>query len=114
MVPRSDDVGYLVTKVHNGEIRTKRRVTDKDAVNQKLTVVIEDNRQPSRSATVNVNVEVANIFPEVLSECPDFTHDKEYNDNLTFYLILALAVVSLLFIFSIIGIISVKIYRWKQ
>ncbi|XP_071194241.1 protocadherin gamma-A11-like isoform X11 [Salvelinus alpinus] len=144
MVPRSADVGYLVTKVvavdvdsgqnawlsyklqkatdralfevglQNGEIRTIRQVTDKDAVKQKLTVIVEDNGQPSRSATVNVNVAVADSFPEVLSELTDFTQDKEYNNNLTFYLILALAVVSLLFIFSIIAIISVKIYRWKQ
>ncbi|KAM3867188.1 protocadherin gamma-A4-like [Diretmus argenteus] len=144
MVPRSADVGYLVTKVvavdvdsgqnawlsyklqkatdralfevglQNGEIRTIRQVTDKDAVKQRLTVVVEDNGQPSRSATVNVNVAVADSFPEVLSEFTDFTHDKEYNDNLTFYLVLALAVVSFLFITCLVVIISVKIYRWRQ
>ncbi|XP_047016061.1 protocadherin gamma-A3 isoform X24 [Ictalurus punctatus] len=144
MVPRSADVGYLVTKVvavdvdsgqnawlsyklqkatdralfevglQNGEIRTVRQVTDKDAVKQKLTVVVEDNGQPSRSATVNVNVAVADTFPEVLSEFTDFTHDKEYNDNMTFYLVLALAVVSFLFITCLAVIISVKIYRWRQ
>ncbi|XP_047676051.1 protocadherin gamma-A4-like isoform X3 [Tachysurus fulvidraco] len=144
MVPRSADVGYLVTKVvavdvdsgqnawlsyklhkpidralfevglQNGELRTVRQVTDKDAVKQKLTVVVEDNGQPSRSATVNVNVVVADTFPEVLSEFTDFTHEKEYNDNLTFYLVLALAVVSFLFIVSIIAILSVKCYRWRR
>ncbi|XP_035985915.1 protocadherin gamma-A9 [Fundulus heteroclitus] len=128
MVPRSADVGYLVTKVvavdvdsgqnawlsyklqkatdralfevgsQNGEIRTICQVTDKDAVKQRLTVIVEDNGQPSRSATVIVNVAVADSFPEVLSEFADFSHDKEYNDNLTFYLVLALAVVSFLFI----------------
>ncbi|XP_045572926.1 protocadherin gamma-A2 isoform X17 [Salmo salar] len=144
MVPRSADVGYLVTKVvavdvdsgqnawlsyklqkatdralfevglQNGEIRTIRQVTDKDAVKQKLTVVVEDNGQPSRSATVNVNVAVADSFPEVLSELTDFTVDREYNDKLTFYLVLALAVVSVLFTFSIIALITVKIHRWRQ
>ncbi|XP_045898855.1 protocadherin gamma-A11-like [Micropterus dolomieu] len=144
MVPRSADVGYLVTKVvavdvdsgqnawlsyklqkatdralfevglQNGEIRTFRQVTDKDAVKQRLTVIVEDNGQPSRSATVIVNVAVADSFPEVLSEFTDFTHDKEYNDNLTFYLVLALAVVSFLFITCLVVIISVKIYRWRQ
>ncbi|XP_048058614.1 protocadherin beta-16-like isoform X9 [Megalobrama amblycephala] len=144
IVPRSADVGYLVTKVvavdvdsgqnawlsyklhkatdralfevglQNGEIRTVRQVTDKDAVKQRLTVVVEDNGQPSRSATVNVNVAVADSFPEVLTEFTDFTHDKEYNDNLTFYLVLALAVVSFLFIVSIIAILSVKCYRWRR
>ncbi|XP_068443413.1 protocadherin gamma-A11-like isoform X15 [Clinocottus analis] len=144
LVPRSADVGYLVTKVvavdvdsgqnawlsyklqkatdralfevglQNGEIRTIRQVTDKDAVKQRLTVIVEDNGQPSRSATVIVNVAVADSFPEVLSEFTDFTQDKEYNDNLTFYLVLALAVVSFLFITCLVVIISVKIYRWRQ
>ncbi|XP_028271989.1 protocadherin gamma-A1-like isoform X39 [Parambassis ranga] len=144
MVPRSADVGYLVTKVvavdvdsgqnawlsyklqkatdgalfevglQNGEIRTIRQVADKDAKKQRLTVIVEDNGQPCRSATVIVNVAVADSFPEVLSEYTDFTQDKEYNDNLTFYLVLALAVVSFLFITCSVVIISVKIYRWRQ
>ncbi|XP_063353783.1 protocadherin gamma-A5-like [Pelmatolapia mariae] len=144
MVPRSADVGYLVTKVvavdvdsgqnawlsyklqkatdralfevglQNGEIRTIRQVTDKDAVKQRLTVIVEDNGQPSRSATVIVNVAVADSFPEVFSEFTELTHDKEYNDNLTFYLVLALAVVSFLFITCLVVILSVKIYRWRQ
>ncbi|XP_034546160.1 protocadherin gamma-A7-like [Notolabrus celidotus] len=144
MVPRAADVGYLVTKVvavdvdsgqnawlsyklqkatdralfevglQNGEIRTIRQVSDKDAVKQRLTVIVEDNGQPSRSATVIVNVAVADSFPEVLSEFTDFNNDKEYNDNLTFYLVLALAVVSFLFITCVVVIISVKIYRWRQ
>ncbi|XP_057705866.1 protocadherin gamma-A3-like [Corythoichthys intestinalis] len=145
IVPRSADVGYLVTKVvavdvdsgqnawlsykvhkatdralfevglHNGEVRTVRQVTDKDAVKQRLTVVVEDNGQPSRSATVIVNVAVADNFPEVLSEFNDFSmRDKEYNDKMTFYLVLALAVISSLFITCLLLIISVKVYRWRQ
>ncbi|XP_061090026.1 protocadherin gamma-A10-like [Conger conger] len=144
IVPPSAEVGYLVTKVvavdvdsgqnawlsykllkatdralfevgpQNGEIRTLRQVTDKDAVKQRLTVVVEDNGQPSLSATVNVNVALADSFPEMLSEFSDFTHDKNYNGNLTFYLVMALAVVSFLFISSLVVIISVKIYRWRQ
>ncbi len=144
IVPRSADVGYLVTKVvavdvdsgqnawlsyklqkatdralfevglQNGEIRTVRQVTDKDAVKQKLTVVVEDNGQPSRSAVVSINVAVADSFPEVLSEFTDFTHEKQYDKNLTFYLVLALAAVSFLFITCVVVIISVKIYRWRQ
>ena len=144
LVPRSADIGYLVSKVvavdvdsgqnawlsyklqktadralfevgaQNGEIRTVRQVTDKDGVKQKLTVVVEDNGQPSRSATVTVNVAVADSFPEVLSEFTDFTRNKEYNDDLTFYLVLALAVVSFLFVSCLVAIISVKIYRWRH
>ncbi|XP_056592766.1 protocadherin gamma-A6-like isoform X27 [Triplophysa dalaica] len=144
IVPRSADVGYLVIKVvavdvdsgqnawlsyklqkatdralfevglQNGEIRTVRQVTDKDAVKQKLTVIVEDNGQPSRSAVVTVNVAVADSFPEMLSEFTDSGQNKEYNNNITFYLVLALAAVSFLFITCVVVIISVKIYRWRQ
>ncbi|XP_058852776.1 protocadherin gamma-A11-like isoform X2 [Acipenser ruthenus] len=143
MVPSSADVGYLVTKVvavdadsgqnawlsyklhkatdrtlfevglQNGEIRTLRQVVDKDAVKQRLVVLVEDNGQPSRSATVNVNVAVADSFPEVLSEFSDFTQDKDYNDNLTFYLVVSLATVSFLFIVSIIVVLSMKLCNWR-
>ncbi|KAL2094524.1 hypothetical protein ACEWY4_009243 [Coilia grayii] len=144
IVPRSADIGYLVTKVvavdvdsgqnawlsyklqkaadralfevgaQNGEIRTVRQVTDKDAVKQKLTVIVEDNGQPSRSAVVHVNVAVADSFPEVLSEFTDFTHSKDYSDNLTFYLVVALAAVSFLFISCLTVIISIQVYRWRK
>ncbi|XP_034782884.2 protocadherin gamma-A11-like, partial [Acipenser ruthenus] len=144
MVPRSADVGYLVTKVvavdadsgqnawlsyklhkatdrtlfevglQNGEIRTLRQVVDKDAVKQRLVILVEDNGQPSRSATVNVNVAVADSFPEVLSEFSDVTQDKDYNENLTFYLVLSLTVVSFLFIVSIIVLTSVKLCKWRH
>ncbi|XP_033908542.2 protocadherin gamma-A11-like isoform X3 [Acipenser ruthenus] len=144
MVPRSADVGYLVTKVvavdadsgqnawlsyklhkatdrtlfevglQNGEIRTLRQVVDKDAVKQRLVVLVEDSGQPSRSATVNVNVAVADSFPEVLSEFSDFSQDKDYNENLTFYLVVSLATVSFLFIVSIIILLSVKFCKWRQ
>nr|XP_023698692.1 protocadherin gamma-A4-like isoform X32 [Paramormyrops kingsleyae] len=144
MVPRSADIGYLVTKVvaidgdsgqnawlsykllkatdrplfeiglQNGEIRTVRQVGDKDAVKQKLTVIVEDNGQPPRSASVNVNVAVADSFPDILTEFSDFTQTKDYNDNLTFYLVLALAVVSFLFAVSITAIISLKCYRQRR
>ncbi|MGH0128246.1 UNVERIFIED_CONTAM: hypothetical protein FKN15_011275 [Acipenser sinensis] len=144
MVPRSADVGYLVTKLvavdadsgqnawlsyklhkatdrtlfevglQNGEIRTLRQVVDKDAVKQRLVVLVEDNGQPSRSATVNVNVAVADSFPEVLSEFSDFTQDKDYNENLTFYLVVSLATVSFLFIVSIIILLSVKFCKWRH
>ncbi|MGH0134123.1 UNVERIFIED_CONTAM: hypothetical protein FKN15_004135 [Acipenser sinensis] len=144
MVLRSADVGYLVTKVvavdadsgqnawlsyklhkatdrtlfevglQNGEIRTLRQVVDKDAVKQRLVVLVEDNGQPSRSATVNVNVAVADNFPEVLSEFSDFSQDKDYNENLTFYLVVSLATVSFLFIISIIILFSVKFCKLRQ
>ncbi|XP_061691766.1 protocadherin beta-16-like isoform X12 [Syngnathoides biaculeatus] len=111
----SPDRGALFeVGLHNGEMRTVRQVTDKDAVKQRLTVVVEDNGQPSRSATVVVNVALADGFPQVLrSEFAD-EDEREADERLTFYLVLALAVVSFLFVVCLLLIISVKVYRWRQ
>ncbi|XP_061541620.1 protocadherin beta-16-like [Phycodurus eques] len=100
--------------LHNGEMRTVRRVTDKDAVKQRLTVVVEDNGRPSRSATVAVNVALADGFPEVpRSEfADDFSEDDD--DRLTFYLVSALVAVSFLFVACSLLIVSLKVYRWRR
>ncbi|XP_061644602.1 protocadherin beta-9-like [Phyllopteryx taeniolatus] len=100
--------------LHNGEMRTVRQVTDKDAVKQRLTVVVEDNGQPSRSATVAVNVALADGFSEVLRSefADDFSED--YDDRLTFYLVSALAAVSFLFVACLLLIVSLKVYRWRR
>ncbi|XP_051790246.1 protocadherin gamma-A11-like [Erpetoichthys calabaricus] len=105
-IPRSADVGYLVTKVvavdkdsgqnawlsyklikatdqtlfdvglHNGELRTLRQIMEKDSTKQRLTVLVEDSGQPSHSATVNVNVAVTDNFALAISEFSDFTQEK--------------------------------------
>ncbi|XP_061644323.1 protocadherin beta-11-like [Phyllopteryx taeniolatus] len=100
--------------LHNGEMRTVRQVTDKDAVKQRLTVVVEDNGQPSRSATVAVNVALADGFSEVLRSefADDFSED--YDERLTFYLVSALAAVSFLFVACLLLIVSLKVYRWRR
>ncbi|KPP73487.1 protocadherin Fat 4-like, partial [Scleropages formosus] len=93
-----------------------------------FNVTAQDGGSPPRKTRVTVRIAIQDQndnapqilypvqtgFPEVLSEFSDFTHNNDYNDSLTFYLVLALAVVSFLFISSLVVIISVKIYRWRQ
>uniref|UniRef100_A0A3Q4GWM0 Protocadherin gamma-B7-like n=1 Tax=Neolamprologus brichardi TaxID=32507 RepID=A0A3Q4GWM0_NEOBR len=111
--------GTTIAILNIKDTDSERNGQIKCSIDGKLPFKIESSltnyyNLPSRSATVIVNVAVADSFPEVLSEFIELTHDKEYNDNLTFYLVLALAVVSFLFITCLVVIISVKIYRWRQ
>uniref|UniRef100_A0A8C4SGQ4 Protocadherin 1 gamma 13 n=1 Tax=Erpetoichthys calabaricus TaxID=27687 RepID=A0A8C4SGQ4_ERPCA len=144
MVPRSADVGYLVTKVvavdqdsgqnawlsykimkpadltlfeiglQNGEVRTLRQVVDKDSSKQRLTISVEDSGRPSLSATVVVNVVVTDGLHQALLELNDMSQGTEADDNITFYLILALVIVSFLFMTFIIILVSVKLYTWRR
>nr|XP_060630203.1 protocadherin gamma-B5-like isoform X17 [Anolis sagrei ordinatus] len=141
MVPRSAEGGYLVTKVvavdadsghnawlsyhlvqatepglftigtHNGEIRTSRTFLERDAVKQKLVILVKDNGQPPLSSTVNLNLVFAETFQEALPEIDSQPRDPEYQSDLQFYLVLALALISFLFLLSMILAILTKLRR---
>ncbi|XP_066480614.1 protocadherin gamma-B2-like [Tiliqua scincoides] len=132
MVPRSAESGYLVTKVvavdadsghnawlsfhllqatepslfiigsHTGEIKTGRAFLERDAVKQRLVVLVKDNGNPPLSATVTLNLVFAENFQEALPEMDTQPSDPEHQSDLQFYLVLALSVVSFLFLVTVI------------
>ncbi|XP_060630212.2 protocadherin gamma-B1-like isoform X27 [Anolis sagrei] len=141
MVPRSAEEGYLVTKVvavdadsghnawlsyhlvqatepglftigaHNGEIRTSRTFLERDALKQRLVILVKDNGQPPLSSTVSLNLVFAETFQEALPEINSQPRDPEYQSDLQFYLVLALALISFLFLLSVILAILTKLRR---
>ncbi|XP_060109784.1 protocadherin gamma-B1-like [Heteronotia binoei] len=141
MVPRSAEEGYLVTKVvavdadsghnawlsyhviqatepgfftvgsHTGEIRTARAFVEKDAAKQKLVILVKDNGQPPLSATVTLNLVFAENFQEALPEMKNQSSSPDYQSDLQFYLVLALALMSFLFLLTMILAILMKLRR---
>ncbi|KAH0618113.1 hypothetical protein JD844_017099 [Phrynosoma platyrhinos] len=141
MVPRSAEEGYLVTKVvavdadsghnawlsyhlvqatepglfsigvHNGEIRTSRTFLERDAVKQRLVILVKDNGQPPLSSTVSLNLVFAENFQEALPEINNHSRDPEYQSDIQFYLVLALTLISFLFLLTIILAILTKLRR---
>ncbi|CAM5133671.1 unnamed protein product [Eretmochelys imbricata] len=144
MVPRSSEAGYLVTKVvavdadsgHNawlsyhllqatdpalfnmglqsGEIRTARAFADRDAVKHRLVTLVKDNGQPPLSATVTLNLVFAESFQEALPEMSDQPGDSASQSDLQFYLVLALALISFLFLLAVTLAIVMKFYRARN
>ncbi|XP_039632262.1 protocadherin beta-5-like [Polypterus senegalus] len=144
LIPRSADVGYLVTKVvavdkdssnnawlsykiikstdqtlfkvgiHDGELRTLRQITEKDFSKYKLTILVEDNGQPPYTASINVNVAVIDNFALAFSEFNDLAQRNNDDGDMQFYLILSLVIVSFVFLIFIIVIISIKIHKWRR
>ncbi|KAG8438995.1 hypothetical protein GDO86_005254 [Hymenochirus boettgeri] len=136
-VPRSSEKGYLVTKViavdadsgHNawlsyhlmpiqesllfvigentGEIRLSRDFQDTDPLRQKIVIMIKDNGSPSLSATVTINLVIGENF-QILPEISNFPIKLENPSNVTFYLVIAIATISLLFILTVIGVVISK------
>ncbi|XP_029918244.1 protocadherin beta-3-like [Myripristis murdjan] len=140
MVPVEAPKGYLVTKVvaadadsghnawlsykiikatqpnlftvdlHTGEIRTVRAFLEDDEPKQTIVILIKDNGPESLSATATVSIAIGDGLP-VLKELFDLTDESQGADNLTLYLIFALATVSSLFILLIGAVIYFKLCR---
>uniref|UniRef100_A0ABM5G9X2 Protocadherin gamma-B5-like isoform X28 n=1 Tax=Pogona vitticeps TaxID=103695 RepID=A0ABM5G9X2_9SAUR len=144
MVPRSAEPGYLVTKVvavdadsghnswlsfhllqatepslfsigsHTGEIQTARAMLERDAVKQRLVVMVKDNGHPPLSATVTLNLVFAENFQEALPEMNAQPLDSDSQSGLQFYLVLALALVSFLFLVAVMLTVVLKFQRSRS
>ncbi|XP_029420547.1 protocadherin gamma-B5 isoform X16 [Nannospalax galili] len=139
MVPRAAEPGYLVTKVvavdadsgHNawlsyhvlqasdpglfslglrtGEVRTARALGDKDAAHQLLLVAVRDGGQPPLSATATLHLIFADSLQEVLPALSDDPLPSDPQAELQFYLVVALALISALFLFAVILAIALRL-----
>ncbi|XP_028272748.1 protocadherin alpha-8-like [Parambassis ranga] len=137
-IPRNVNAGHLVTKVraydadigyngwllfslqevtdhslfgldrYTGQIRTLRSFTETDEAEHKLVILVKDNGNVSLSATATVTVKV--VEPKeafAASDVKSAAKDNEDN-NVTFYLMITLGSVSVLFLISIIVLIAMQ------
>uniref|UniRef100_A0A3B3W0P2 Si:ch73-379j16.2 n=1 Tax=Poecilia latipinna TaxID=48699 RepID=A0A3B3W0P2_9TELE len=137
-IPRNVNAGHLVTKVraydadigyngwllfslqevsdhslfgldrYTGQIRTLRSFTETDEAEHKLVILVKDNGNISLSATATVIVKL--VEPKeafAASDVKSAAKDEE-EDNVTFYLMITLGAVSVLFIISIIVLIAMQ------
>ncbi|XDA76986.1 hypothetical protein R6Z07F_007130 [Ovis aries] len=142
LVPRAAEPGYLVTKVvavdgdagqnawlsyqllkatepglfgvwaHNGEVRTARLLSERDAPKQRLVVLVKDNGEPPLSASVTLHVLLVDGFSQPYLPPPEAEAAAAAPaDPLTVYLVVALASVSSLFLFSVLVFVAVRLCR---
>ncbi|XP_069026662.1 protocadherin alpha-3-like isoform X21 [Embiotoca jacksoni] len=137
-IPRNVNAGHLVTKVraydadigyngwllfslqevtdhslfgldrYTGQIRTLRSFTETDEAEHKLIILVKDNGNVSLSATATVIVKL--VEPKeafAASDVKSAPKDDEDN-NVTFYLMITLGSVSVLFLISIIVLIAMQ------
>ncbi|XP_070819428.1 protocadherin alpha-3-like [Chaetodon trifascialis] len=137
-IPRNVNAGHLVTKVraydadigyngwllfslqevtdhslfgldrYTGQIRTLRSFTETDEAEHKLLILVKDNGNVSLSATATVIVKV--VEPKEAFAASDIKSAAtvEEGNDVTFYLMITLGSVSVLFIISIIVLIAMQ------
>ncbi|XP_069026672.1 protocadherin alpha-8-like isoform X30 [Embiotoca jacksoni] len=93
---------------YTGQIRTLRSFTETDEAEHKLIILVKDNGNVSLSATATVIVKL--VEPKeafAASDVKSAAKDDEDN-NVTFYLMITLGSVSVLFLISIIVLIAMQ------
>nr|XP_012805658.1 protocadherin beta-16 [Jaculus jaculus] len=141
LLPRAAEPGYLLTKVvavdgdsgrnawlsfqllqasepglfsvwaHNGEVRTARLLSERDAPRHRLLVLVQDNGEPPLSASVTLHVLLVDGFSQPYLPVAEGARDPAPPDALTVYLVIALASVSSLFLFSVLVLVAVRLCR---
>ncbi|XP_054647586.1 protocadherin alpha-13-like isoform X19 [Dunckerocampus dactyliophorus] len=95
---------------YTGQIRTLRSFTETDEAEHQLLILVKDNGNVSLSATATVTVKL--VEPKEAFAASDVkraaANVDEEDDNVTFYLIITLGSVSLLFVISIIVLIAMQ------
>ncbi|KAM8847837.1 protocadherin alpha-8-like isoform 10-T10 [Synchiropus picturatus] len=137
-IPRNVNAGHLVTKVraydadvgyngwllfslqqvsdhslfgldrYTGQIRTLRSFTETDEAEHKLVILVKDNGNVSLAATASVLVKV--VEPKEAFAASDVKSSAKVDEDtdVTFYLMITLGSVSVLFIISIIVLIAMQ------
>ncbi|XP_063304055.1 protocadherin gamma-B5-like isoform X2 [Pelobates fuscus] len=93
---------------HTGEIRTSNFFEQKDVLKYKLVVIVKDNGVPSLTATTTLSIIVADSFQQVVPKFTSELSDDDSPPNLQMYLVIALALISFLFILSVMLVIISK------
>uniref|UniRef100_A0A8C9Q0S7 Protocadherin gamma subfamily C, 5 n=1 Tax=Spermophilus dauricus TaxID=99837 RepID=A0A8C9Q0S7_SPEDA len=112
---KASEPGLFSVGLHTGEVRTARVLLDRDAFKQSLIVTVQDHGQPPLSATVTLTVAVANSIPEVLADLSSVrTPGVSDDSDLTFHLVVAVAVVSCVFLAFVIVLLALRLQRWQK
>ncbi|XP_035807158.2 protocadherin alpha-7-like isoform X22 [Amphiprion ocellaris] len=137
-IPRNVNAGHLVTKVraydadigyngwllfslqeltdhslfgldrYTGQIRTLRSFTETDEAEHKLVILVKDNGNVSLSATATVTVKLVEPKEAFAASDVKSVAKVDDDDNATFYLMITLGSVSVLFLISIIVLIAMQ------
>nr|XP_040129285.1 protocadherin gamma-B2 [Ictidomys tridecemlineatus] len=86
-----------------------RALGDKDATRQRLLVAVRDGGQPPLSATATLLLVFADSLQEALPDLSDRPVPSDPQDELQFYLVVALGFISVLFLLAVILAIAMRL-----
>uniref|UniRef100_A0A8D0E1L4 Protocadherin alpha subfamily C, 2 n=1 Tax=Salvator merianae TaxID=96440 RepID=A0A8D0E1L4_SALMN len=111
---QSSDASLFQLSPNVGELRTSRSMRSSDPIKHKVVVVVKDSGEPPLSSSVTLGILLADSLPQAL---PDFDDSLEARgqqlSTLNFYLIIALACLSFVFLGFLIFLLAVRLFSCR-
>ncbi|NXL27721.1 PCDGK protein, partial [Glaucidium brasilianum] len=111
---QATDPSLFSVGLHSGEIFTARQLREDDAPQHTLVILLKDHGEPVLSATATVSISVAEMVKEVFTDLSDVAPANDPRRHVTFYLILAVILVSAAFFITMLSVGIFKCYKWRQ
>ncbi|NWR24343.1 PCDGK protein, partial [Emberiza fucata] len=111
---QATDPSLFSVGLHNGEIFTARQLREDDAPEHTLVILLKDHGEPVLSTSATISISVAETVKEVLTDLTDVAPANDPRRHVTFYLILAVILVSAAFFITMLSVGIFKCYKWRQ
>ncbi|NXX02742.1 PCDGK protein, partial [Larus smithsonianus] len=111
---QATDPSLFSVGLHSGEIFTARQLREDDAPQHTLVILLKDHGEPVLSSSATVSISVAEMVKEVLTDLTDVAPANDPRKHVTFYLILAVILVSAAFFITMLSVGIFKCYKWRQ
>ncbi|NXG35524.1 PCDGK protein, partial [Dromaius novaehollandiae] len=111
---QATDPSLFSIGLHSGEVFTARQLREDEAPQHTLVILLKDHGEPVLSASVTVSISVAEMVKEALINLPDVAPAHDPRRQVTFYLILAVILVSAAFFITMVSVGIFKCYKWRQ
>ncbi|KAF1421807.1 Protocadherin gamma-C3, partial [Spheniscus magellanicus] len=111
---QATDPSLFSVGLHSGEIFTARQLREDEAPQHTLVILLKDHGEPVLSASATVSISVAEMVKEVFTDLTDMAPANDPRRHVTFYLILAVILVSAAFFITMLSVGIFKCYKWKQ
>ncbi|NWX59423.1 PCDGK protein, partial [Promerops cafer] len=111
---QATDPSLFSVGLHSGEIFTARQLREDDAPEHTLVILLKDHGEPVLSTSATISISVAEMVKEVLTDLADVAPANDPRRHVTFYLILAVILVSAAFFITMLSVGIFKCYKWRQ
>ncbi|XP_015266085.1 PREDICTED: protocadherin beta-16-like [Gekko japonicus] len=109
---KATDPGLFSIGAQNGEVKTRRPLTERDTNKQRLIILVRDNGHPPQTSTATLNILPVDGFSDPYLNIASISHEAgEEDGSLTMYLVICLAAVSFVFLICIIVFVVIKMYK---